>query len=135
MRPVDPVPAAFLRPSVRAALVVATLTVVAGTAIWVHERYTATPAPRVPVSVIVQTRARWLGKRVQVNGGLVRFSDPRSGVYGVVDDEGFRIGIRHLHDWTALVGHAVVVVGTVEFDPNFGLYLARPEVHAAGPSH
>jgi hypothetical protein len=100
---------------------VAALVVVAGAVIWAHGRYAASPSARVPISAIVQDRARWLGMRVRVSGGLPRFSDPRSGVYGVVDDAGACIGLRHLDGWTALVGRLVVAVGTVQFDPRFGL--------------
>jgi hypothetical protein len=116
----------------RVTLVVVAIAAVGGSALWIHGGGAGALVIRVSIRTIVQNRAHWLGRRVRVRGALLRFSDPRSGVYGAVDDRGFRIGIRHLDGWATLVGHSVVAVGTVEFDPSFGLYLERPEVHLSG---
>ena len=103
---------------------------VAAAAVWIW-------MPRRPVAAslaaIASEQRRWQGVLVQVGGTLLEFHDPVWPDYGVIQDaHEDRIGIRRIAPWRALVGQRVVAVGTVAFDPQFGRYLAHPQLRLAG---
>ena len=81
------------------------------------------------LSAIVADQQEWTGTQVRVTGELLQFQDPGGQPYGVSEDaQHDRIGLRQIQPWLSLVGHQVVAVGTVAFDPGFGLYLANPHI-------
>jgi hypothetical protein len=88
----------------------------------------------VPLATVVGQPQQWKGKRVDVQGTLLRFTDAGGSTYGVVQDAGqHRIGIKNLSAWQSLVGRRVDATGTVEFDASFGWFLAQPNLTAAAP--
>jgi hypothetical protein len=86
-------------------------------------------ASKISLSTFEQAPEQWSGAQVQVEGQLLRFTDPDGTTYGVIQDAQLdRVGLRDIQAWQALVGQQVIAEGTVRYDPSFGWYLDRPSI-------
>ncbi len=85
----------------------------------------------VTLATVVARPDAWNGDRVEIEGTLLRFTDPDGSAYGVVQDSGQnRLGIKDIDAWQTLVGKKVRATGTIEFDSSFGWFLAQPTLAA-----
>ena len=85
------------------------------------------------LAAIVDNQAQWTGRRVRVTGQVLEFRQAGAPPYAVIQDpQKDRIGLRDAAVWRGLVGRQVVAVGTVAFDPHFGLYLAGAHLTPQG---
>jgi hypothetical protein len=75
---------------------------------------------------------QWQGKRIEVQGKLLPFTDPDGTSYGVIEDSfQNRVAIRTVEKWTDLTGQTVKASGVLEFDAAFGWYLVHPVIAPA----
>ena len=86
----------------------------------------------VSLASVVASPSGLKGDPIQVQGELVKFTDPDGATYGAVQDsEMNRVGLKSIATWPSLVGKRVVATGVLEFDPSFGWYLSNPSLVAA----
>lgn len=93
-----------------------------------------TPAD-VPVRLLWMERERWEGRKVRTAGVLKRFLQGQPRDHFVLEDEGFRVGVRGepKERLERLQGRRLEVEGRFFFDRDFGIYVT-PERIQAGPA-